>query len=71
MKAVSRCKVVGMRNIDIQDAEANIDRLIEDAENGNPFTISVDGKPLVKVKHMEKKEIEHLPKIEDCPRDEA
>jgi antitoxin (DNA-binding transcriptional repressor) of toxin-antitoxin stability system len=58
-----------MKTVDIQEAEANIDRLIEDAEKGKPFTISVDGKPLVKVKHMEKNEIEHLPQAEDFPFD--
>jgi antitoxin (DNA-binding transcriptional repressor) of toxin-antitoxin stability system len=65
----ARCKVVNMKSVDIQDAEANIDRLIEDAEKGKPFIISIDGKPVVKVKHMEKSEIEHLPKPEDSLSD--
>jgi len=53
--------------VDLNEAQANLDRLIEEAEKGKPFTIAVDGKPLVKVKHMEKNEIDHLPKLEDDP----
>ena len=51
-----------MKKVDIQDAEEKLDRLIEDAEKGEPFTISVDGKPLIKVSHMPKKELDKLPK---------
>jgi antitoxin (DNA-binding transcriptional repressor) of toxin-antitoxin stability system len=51
-----------MKKVDIQDADKNLDRLIQDAEKGKPFTITVDGKPLVKVSRMEKAEIENLPK---------
>jgi antitoxin (DNA-binding transcriptional repressor) of toxin-antitoxin stability system len=48
--------------VELKEAEANIDRLIDEAEKGKPFTIAVDGKPLVKVSRMEKKEIDELPK---------
>ena len=49
--------------VELEEAQANLDRLIDEAEHGQPFTIAVDGKPLVKVSHMEKKEIDKLPKL--------
>lgn len=54
-----------MRTVDIREAEANLDHLIDDAEHGKPFTISVDGKPLLKVARMEKEELEQLPRIDE------
>ena len=57
-----------MKKVDIHEAESKLDRLIEDAEKGEPFTISVDGIPLVKVSRMPKKELDKLPKpVEDDP----
>jgi prevent-host-death family protein len=53
------------QTVDIRDAEANLDRLIEEAEKGKPFIISADGKPLVKVSRMEKGELDKLPKAEN------
>ena len=50
------------RTVEIKEAEANIDRLIDEAEKGHPFTIAADGKPLVKVSSMGKKQIDELPK---------
>jgi prevent-host-death family protein len=58
-----------MKNVDIHDAEANMDRLIEEAEKGKPFTISVDGKPLIRVSRIPPKELEKLPKPEDDKSD--
>jgi len=54
-----------MRTVDLSEAETNLDHLIEDAEHGKPFTISVDGKPLLKVARIEKEELEKLPKVEE------
>jgi prevent-host-death family protein len=54
-----------MRTVDIREAESNLDHLIEEAEHGKPFTISVDGKPLLKVARIEKEELEKLPKVEE------
>ena len=54
-----------MKKVDIQHAEAKLDSLIEDAEKGEPFTIAVDGKPLIRVSHMAKKELDKLPKPAD------
>jgi len=56
--------------VDIRDAEANMDRLIEGAEKGRPFTISVNGKPLVKVSRIPFRELEELPEIGDDLRAE-
>ena len=58
-----------MKKVDIQDAEANMDRLIDDAEKGKPFAISVDGKPIVKVSHMSDKELDDLPAPDDEAKD--
>jgi len=52
-----------MKNVDIHNAQAEMDRLIREAEEGSPFTISVDGKPVVKVSRIEKDEIEQLPQV--------
>ena len=54
-----------MRTVDLNEAEANLDHLIDDAEHGKPFTISVDGKPLLKVARIEREELEKLPKVEE------
>lgn len=51
--------------VDISEAESRLPQLIDEAEKGHPFTIAINGKPLVKVKHMDKREIDHLPKPED------
>lgn len=53
--------------VDVNDTKADLDKLIEDAEHGKPFTIAVDGKPLVKVSRIEPAEMEKLPKPEDVP----
>jgi len=54
-----------MKTVDIRDVAANLDRLIEQAEKGKPFAISIDGKPLVKVSHISRKELDKLPAIDD------
>jgi antitoxin (DNA-binding transcriptional repressor) of toxin-antitoxin stability system len=54
-----------MRTVDLREAEANLDQLIDDAEHGKPFTICVEGKPLLKVARMEKEELEKLPKVDE------
>jgi antitoxin (DNA-binding transcriptional repressor) of toxin-antitoxin stability system len=56
---------VGMKKVDIRDAEANMDRLIEEAEKGKPFTIAHDGKPLVRVSKIPDKELDKLPEVEE------
>jgi antitoxin (DNA-binding transcriptional repressor) of toxin-antitoxin stability system len=56
-----------MNRVDIRDAEANLDRLIADAEKGRPFTISADGKPLVKVSRISPKELKRLPSLDEDP----
>ena len=38
-----------MRIVDIEDAKAELARLVAEAAAGEPFIIAVDGKPLVKV----------------------
>ncbi|MDE0048683.1 MAG: type II toxin-antitoxin system prevent-host-death family antitoxin [Rhodospirillales bacterium] len=38
-----------MRIVDIEQAKADLTRLIAEAASGEPFVIAVDGKPLVKV----------------------
>jgi prevent-host-death family protein len=62
--AIRLWQAINTRTVDLKEAEAHIDELIDEAEHGKPFTISVDGKPMVKVKHMEKSEIDSLPKPE-------
>jgi prevent-host-death family protein len=52
--------------VDVNDTKADLGKLIEDAEHGKPFTIAVDGKPLVKVSRIEKSEMDKLPKPEDA-----
>jgi prevent-host-death family protein len=54
-----------MKNVDIKNAQAEMDHLIREAEEGSPFTISVDGKPVVKVSRIEKDEIEQLPRASE------
>jgi hypothetical protein len=53
-----------MRTVDLAEAEANIDQLIEGAEQGKPFAIVIHGKPMIKVAHMEKEELDRLPKAD-------
>ena len=53
--------------VDVNDPKADLDQLIEDAEQGKPFTIAIDGKPLVKVSRIEPAEMDKLPKPEDEP----
>lgn len=38
-----------MRTIDIHDAEANLSKLVDEVASGEPFIITRDGKPLVKI----------------------
>ena len=38
-----------MRIVDIEQAKADLTRLVAEAAAGEPFIITVDGKPLVKV----------------------
>lgn len=38
-----------MRTIDIRDAESQLSRLVDEAADGEPFVITVAGKPMVKV----------------------
>jgi prevent-host-death family protein len=38
-----------MREIDIEDAKANLEALVDGAAAGDPFVITLAGKPLVKV----------------------
>jgi len=54
-----------MKTVDIRDIAANIDKLVEQAEKGKPFTISVNGKPLVKVSRISKEVLDQLPAPED------
>lgn len=64
-----------MRTIELDAAQPNalpdFDRLIEDAERGKPFAISIHGKPIVKVARMEKEDIDRLPKAEEYQRFDA
>jgi antitoxin (DNA-binding transcriptional repressor) of toxin-antitoxin stability system len=41
-----------MHTIDIQEAEAQLSTLVDNAVNGEPFVIAKDGKPLVKVEAL-------------------
>ena len=38
-----------MRTVDIDEARAQLSRLVDEAANGEPFVIAKAGKPLVKV----------------------
>jgi antitoxin (DNA-binding transcriptional repressor) of toxin-antitoxin stability system len=58
-------RALTLRIVDLKEAESGFDRLIEDAERGKPFAISVDGKPVVKVSRMEKEDVDRLPKAEE------
>ncbi|MGV7210837.1 type II toxin-antitoxin system Phd/YefM family antitoxin [Oxalobacteraceae bacterium A2-2] len=42
-----------MRTVTVEEAAANLARLIDEAAAGNPFTITRDGKPLVQVARTE------------------
>jgi antitoxin (DNA-binding transcriptional repressor) of toxin-antitoxin stability system len=54
-----------MRTVDLGEAEANLDHLIDDAEHGKPFTIAIEGKPAIKVARMEKEDVDRLPKADE------
>ena len=54
-----------VRTVELPDAEANFNRLLEDAARGKPFAIAIDGKPVIKVARMEKEDIDRLPKADD------
>ena len=54
-----------MRTVELDQAKAQMDDLIDDAEHGKPFAISVDGKPILKVTHMDQDAVDKLPKAED------
>lgn len=58
-------RAVTMRTVELTEAKAHMDELIEGAERGRPFAISVDGKPMLKVSHIEREELERLPKVEE------
>jgi antitoxin (DNA-binding transcriptional repressor) of toxin-antitoxin stability system len=49
-----------MRIIDIQEAQANLEQLIDELKPGEWFAISVDGKPVVKVIARTPEEFERL-----------
>lgn len=42
-----------MHTVDIHEAKTNLSRLIEQAVQGEPFTIAKAGKPLVKVSRLD------------------
>ena len=49
-----------MRIIDILEAQANLELLIDELKPGESFAISVDGKPRVKVIALTPEEFERL-----------
>ena len=51
-----------MKIIDIREAQANLEQLIDDLGPGESFVIAVDGKPRVKVMRLTPDEIEHMVK---------
>jgi len=53
------------RAVELAEVETKMDQLIEGAEQGRPFEIVVDGKPVIKVARIEKEELDRLPKAED------
>jgi antitoxin (DNA-binding transcriptional repressor) of toxin-antitoxin stability system len=53
-----------MRVIDIQDAQANLELLIDDLKPGEWFLISVEDRPRVKVMALTEDEFEQLGKDE-------
>jgi len=53
------------RQVELTEAESKMDQLIEGAEQGRPFEIVVDGKPVIKVARMEKEDLDRLPKAGD------
>lgn len=54
-----------MRTLDVDAAQPQLDQLIDDAEHGKPFAISIHGKPMIKVSRMEVEDVERLPKPEE------
>jgi sarcosine oxidase gamma subunit len=57
--------VGAMRAIDIEEARANLEELIDALKPGEWFVISKGGIPRVKVRALTQEEIEHLPANED------
>jgi antitoxin (DNA-binding transcriptional repressor) of toxin-antitoxin stability system len=53
------------RTVELEQAKTQMDELIDDAEHGKPFAISVEGKPILKVTHMDQDAVDKLPKAED------
>ncbi len=49
-----------MRIIDIHEAQANLEQLIDELKPGEWFAISVDGRPRVKVIALTPEEVERL-----------
>jgi hypothetical protein len=60
-------QVERMKTVDFRDAEGKMDGLIAEARKGRPFTISADGKPLIKVSRISPKELKRLPGLDDEP----
>ncbi len=42
-----------MRTVEIHDAKRHLSRLVQEAADGDPFVITRDGKPMVKVVSVE------------------
>ena len=49
-----------MHTVDIHEAKAHLSRLIDEAVNGQPFLISLDGKPVVKVSRVDRASVVRL-----------
>ncbi|MCE2531311.1 MAG: type II toxin-antitoxin system Phd/YefM family antitoxin [Acidimicrobiia bacterium] len=47
-----------MRTVEIHDAKRHLSRLVQEAADGDPFVITRDGKPMVKVVSVETPEPE-------------
>lgn len=56
---------ISMRTVDVDAAQPKLDQLIDDAEHGKPFQISIHGKPMIKVSRMEVEDVERLPKADE------
>ena len=53
------------RVIDVQEAQANLEQLVDELGPGESFLISVDGKPQVNVVGLTPEEIERMAKAEE------
>jgi prevent-host-death family protein len=42
-----------MKIVDIEEAAMHLSELVDEAVNGEPFLISIDGKPVVKVEALD------------------